>query len=90
MTLDTTNAATLTQALNLLSGVASVEQISANDGVTRLRVNARDAKPVIGEVADLVKAKNIPVSELSVEKGRLDDIFQRITRTQMTGETGNA
>lgn len=90
MTLDTTNAATLTQALNLLSGVAGVEQISENDGVTRLRVNARDAKPVIGEVADLVKAKNIPVSELSVEKGRLDDIFQRITRTQMTGETGNA
>ncbi len=90
MTLDTANAAGLTEALKLLSGVASVDQISATDSVTRLRVNALEAKPIISEVADLVKAKNIPVSELSVEKGRLDDIFRRITKAQTTGETGNA
>ncbi|MEQ8707458.1 MAG: ABC transporter ATP-binding protein [Rhodospirillales bacterium] len=90
MTLDTKDAAGMTEALKLLSGVDNVEQLSASEGVTRLRVNARDARPVISEVADLVKAKNIPVSELSVEKGRLDDIFRRITKAQTTGEAGNA
>ena len=90
MTLETVNADGITDALNSLTTVNVIEVVSAVNGITRLRINAIDAKPIIGDVADLVKARNIPVSELSVEKGRLDDIFRRITRDQATGEAGNA
>ena len=31
------------------------------------------------EVAALLRAQNIPVDELYVERGRLDDVFRQIT-----------
>lgn len=90
ITLDAAAVTSVTEGLGAIESVQMVERLHINGQTARLRVNARDARPIIGDVADFVKARNIPVSELSVEKGRLDDIFRRITSDNATGDRTDA
>jgi gliding motility-associated transport system ATP-binding protein len=64
--------------LGALSGVAAVEPVGDKES-DALIVFPRDGRPVIGDIADLARERGWKISELRVERGRLDDVFREIT-----------
>jgi ABC-2 type transport system ATP-binding protein len=73
-------------ALSSASSVARVETLGKPNGHLLLRAIPRQKTMSASEVAALLRAKNIPVDELYVERGRLDDVFRQIT---MPDDGGN-
>ncbi len=67
------------QVLSSASNVASVETLGRPNGHLLLRAIPRQKEMAAAEVAALLRAQNIPVDELYVERGRLDDVFRKIT-----------
>jgi ABC-2 type transport system ATP-binding protein len=62
----------------LVETIADVAAVSAeSDG--RLFAEARDGKPIIGQISALLHEKGLQVNEIAVEHGRLDDVFREIT-----------
>jgi gliding motility-associated transport system ATP-binding protein len=64
--------------LATLRGVRSVERTSDNEG-EGWWVFPRDKRPILGEVAELVRQRGWMVSGLRAERGRLDEVFRAIT-----------
>jgi ABC-2 type transport system ATP-binding protein len=64
--------------LTQLPGVAGVEPVADADGGA-LMVFPRDGRSIVASVADLARARGWEVTELRVERGRLDDVFRDIT-----------
>jgi ABC-2 type transport system ATP-binding protein len=62
-----------------LPGVARVETAGQVDGLVTLRAIPQDGQAILEEINALVRDKGIPVSELYVERGRLDDVFHDLT-----------
>jgi gliding motility-associated transport system ATP-binding protein len=61
-----------------LPGVAAVEP--AGEGETGdLLIFPADRRPLAAELADLARARGWEFSQLTVERGRLDDVFRSIT-----------
>ena len=68
-----------------LPGVASVEAASDPEGDGEgegLWLLPRDQRPILAEVAELVRARGWMVTGLRAERGRLDDVFRAITLPQ--------
>ena len=65
-------------ALLRLPGVEAVEPIEDIDG-SALMIFPREGQSIIAEVTDLIRTARWPVTELRVERGRLDDVFRAIT-----------
>lgn len=76
----------LQKDLAKISGVAKVEPVSKANGSVSLRAFPAGGKPITADIADLIKKRHIPVQEMIVERGRLDDVFRQIT-TSDTGGT---
>jgi ABC-2 type transport system ATP-binding protein len=69
-------------AIRALSGapvVERVETIGKPNGHFLLRAIPRQKTMTAAEIAAVLRAQNIPVDELYVERGRLDDVFRQIT-----------
>jgi len=66
------------QVRPLLEGIADVAAVSA-EGEGRLFAEARDGKPIVGEISSLLHEKGIRVNQIAVEHGRLDEVFRDIT-----------
>ena len=64
-------------ALSSASGVARVETVGKPNGYTLLRAIPRQKTMSAAEVAAVLRAQNIPVDELYVERGRLDEVFRK-------------
>ena len=67
------------RALSSASGVARVETVGKPNGQMQLRAIPRQKTVTAAEIAALLRTQNIPVDELYVERGRLDDVFRQIT-----------
>ncbi|MGB8182987.1 MAG: ABC transporter ATP-binding protein [Stellaceae bacterium] len=65
-------------ALRRLPGVAAVERVDES-GDRGLLVLPRGGQAIVGEVTDLVRTAGWAVRGLSVERGRLDEVFRNIT-----------
>jgi len=65
-----------------LNGVSSVELVFSEDEKTTYQIFSEDGKPISREVNDLAKKEGWIVDELVVEKGRLDDVFRRLTKNE--------
>ena len=65
-------------ALMRLPGVASVEEIDDDDGPA-LMIFPKNGRPIVAEVSDLVRTAQWPLKALTLERGRLDDVFRAIT-----------
>ncbi len=65
-------------ALRRLPGVVAVERVVDLEGGALL-VLPRGGRPIVGEVTDLVRTAGWAVRGLSVERGRLDEVFRTIT-----------
>ncbi|MGI9372256.1 MAG: ABC transporter ATP-binding protein [Hyphomicrobiales bacterium] len=67
------------KAIAALDCVSRVEQLSKAKAGTKLRAYPANSKSIAGEVAASLKAKRVPLIELSVEEGRLEEVFRDIT-----------
>jgi ABC-2 type transport system ATP-binding protein len=74
--------------LSAASSVARVETLGKPNGHMLLRAIPRQKDMAAAEVAALLRAQNIPVDELYVERGRLDDVFRQITMPEDGGANG--
>jgi ABC-2 type transport system ATP-binding protein len=61
-----------------LSDVAAVEDVSEGDAQA-VMIFPRDQKPLAADVADFARARGWKITGLTVERGRLDDVFRTLT-----------
>lgn len=66
-------------ALGSIAGVASIERMAEAGGLIQLRVLPQAGALIAPDVAALLAERGLSVSELYVERGRLDDVFRKIT-----------
>src|SRR5690606_18344832 len=65
------------QARATLESLPYVAKVEAyDDGFILL---PRDGRPIVAEVSELVRAQGWKVDELTVELGRLDEVFRNLT-----------
>jgi ABC-2 type transport system ATP-binding protein len=67
------------RVLSDASDVVRVETLGKPNGYFHLRAIPRQKTMSTVEVATLLREQNIPVDELYVERGRLDEVFRQIT-----------
>jgi ABC-2 type transport system ATP-binding protein len=63
-----------------LSGLADIESLEVDPQDHRLTAFPKKGKQILTAVADTLKVQNIPVTELQLETGRLDEVFRTITQ----------
>lgn len=73
------------RALSGASVVERVETVGKPNGHMLLRAIPREKTMTATEIAAVLRAQNIPVDELYVERGRLDDVFRQITMPEEGG-----
>ncbi|HEX9570133.1 MAG TPA: ABC transporter ATP-binding protein [Rhodospirillales bacterium] len=88
--IDAAHAETARRHLEALSSVKAVDSIGLSDGVARLRVLPRNAGLIAADVGELARARNIPVREMFVERGALDEVFRAITTGSPGSRAGTA
>ena len=66
-------------ALESLPLILSVERQPSANGHVQLRAMPKDGAMIATEVAALLSERSLPVAELYVERGRLDEVFRKIT-----------
>jgi ABC-2 type transport system ATP-binding protein len=66
-------------AISGLASVARVESAAAASGWTRLTAYPKNGQGIALDVGNLVRDRKIPVDELYVDRGNLDDVFRSIT-----------
>lgn len=66
-------------ALSKHAGVDRVEMMERVNGHISLRAIPKNGKPIAADVAALLREHSLPVEELFVQRGRLDDVFRQIT-----------
>jgi len=79
---DRERAEAVTNALSALANVQSVERLAKENGHIQLRALPKNGAAIASDVAEVLAERSLPVAELYVERGRLDDVFRKIT----TGE----
>ena len=77
VSLTTTNVAAAREAISKVTDVAAVE-IDPQDH--RLTAFPKPGRQIFGPISDLLRAQGIPVSELQLESGRMDEVFRTITQ----------
>ena len=77
VSLTTTNVAAAKEAMSRVPDVAAVE-IDPQDH--RITAFPKPGREIFGAISDLLKAQGIPVSELQLESGRMDEVFRTITQ----------
>lgn len=68
------------------TAVARVETMERVNGSVSLRAIPANGQVIATEIASLLREKEVPVEELFVERGKLDDVFREIT---MAGQEDN-
>ncbi len=89
VTLTLGSAAGAPEALRRLPGVASVEDVHAEDGRVRCTVFPKGGRAIAVEVGQLAQSKGWQVESLRVEPGRLDDVFRDLTTHAAGGGEGS-
>jgi ABC-2 type transport system ATP-binding protein len=70
-------------ALSTVPGVGHVEIISAADGHLLLRAVPKNGAGIVTDVASVIRQRSLIVEEVFVEKGKLDDVFRKITSSDL-------
>ncbi|WP_244534511.1 ABC transporter ATP-binding protein [Hyphomicrobium sp. CS1GBMeth3] len=73
------DAARVSAALGTLAEIAGVETADKANGHVRLRALPKDAPAAAKAVGELLRRESLPVEEIYVERGKLDDVFREIT-----------
>jgi ABC-2 type transport system ATP-binding protein len=75
-------AAEVSALLTGRGGIARVETLAIDGASARLKALPKNGAAIATEVADALRAKGVAVEELTVERGKLDDVFRQITVSQ--------
>lgn len=70
--------------------VQSVDTVASVDGISRLRVLPRAAQSIATAVTEVVRSDSLPVQEIFVEQGSLDDVFWDMTASSQGKEKEHA
>jgi len=62
-----------------LPGVRAVDDLGLEADGRRLRICAEEGRPIIAPVAERIRALGVEPEEISVDYGRLDEVFRTIT-----------
>ena len=84
-------AETLAEALRTLPGIDKVDRIGTPaNGHVQLRATPKASArtTIAGDIAGLLRDRSLPIIEMYVERGKLDDVFRRITTQE--GRAANA
>jgi len=79
VTLTLKGASDAEEALSALPGVAQVEVLESPNGTARFRVYPQESAAILGGLSSLAHERGWEVDHLSVEEGRLDEVFRTIT-----------
>ena len=79
LTVEVEDVGAIEEALQSLSGVAKVEHLTSNKPVTRFRVFPVNGQTISTEVATVLSEHRALVSQLQIERGRLDEVFRMLT-----------
>jgi ABC-2 type transport system ATP-binding protein len=63
--------------------VGNVEIVSAADGHLLLRAVPKNGAGIVTDVASVIRQRSLMVEEVFVEKGKLDDVFRKITSSDL-------
>ncbi len=66
-------------AIEAVAGVDRVDEASTQGGSITMTAYPKDGQVVIDEVSAALKGAEISVQEIQAERGRLDEVFRRIT-----------
>lgn len=84
VSLTAANPVALKDGLARIEGVAAVE-IDPQDG--RITAFPRRGERILDRINDFLRAQNVSVTEMALERGRLDEVFRHITtQTSQTQE----
>jgi len=75
----------LVETLSGLPGVAGVDDPVHTDGIFRCRVRARGGQEIAPAIGQVIRDRGLAIEGLSVERGRLDEVFREITGGEMAG-----
>ncbi len=64
-----------------LSRISDIESVSFAAQDQRLTAFPRHGKAIFTAITDLLKAQNLSVSEIQLERGRMDEVFRQITQS---------
>ena len=76
---ESTKAGEIADALATLARVTRVDRRAAADGQILLRAIPKAGAVIASDVATLLNQRALPVFEMYVERGKLDDVFRQIT-----------
>jgi ABC-2 type transport system ATP-binding protein len=76
---DAAHVDAVASALASLAGVQQVERGAMQSGHAQLRAIPKSGAMIATEVAAMLSERSLPVAELYVERGRLDEVFRKIT-----------
>jgi ABC-2 type transport system ATP-binding protein len=76
---DAAHVEAVASALSSLPGVQQVERGAMQNGHAQLRAIPKSGAMIATEVAAMLSERSLPVAELYVERGRLDEVFRKIT-----------
>jgi ABC-2 type transport system ATP-binding protein len=76
-------------AIAALPSIAKVDRdpaaTSAGDTLVLLHAVAKSGAPTTSEIAAALAAKGLSADEIFIERGKLEDVFRRITSSDGTG-----
>jgi ABC-2 type transport system ATP-binding protein len=75
------NGARCKSELEGVAGVSHVDQAPATDGLASLTAFPKDGQIILDSVNSQLRSSGIGVEEIRTERGRLDEVFRRITTT---------
>ncbi|MGB8275757.1 MAG: ABC transporter ATP-binding protein [Alphaproteobacteria bacterium] len=80
--LEMADAGRVAGGLSSVPWVERIETISEADGAAQLLIIPRGGKSIIADLSRMVRDFGVPVEEMHVERGRLDDVFRELTMSQ--------
>jgi ABC-2 type transport system ATP-binding protein len=80
ITADKAKEAAIRKRISGLPDIRETKVLDRLDGAVRFRVLPVEGRPIATQIAELVKQEQLPVRDMFVEQGSLDDVFWNITR----------
>ncbi len=65
--------------LTSVPGVMGVDELPSKNGLVRAMVYPKGGQAIVGEVSQAARARGWEIDELTVEQGKLDEVFREIT-----------
>jgi len=66
-------------ARDYLATISDFARIESIDTDTAIRVYPREGRTIVDSVAKIAREQNWPLEQLTVERGRLDEVFRKVT-----------